>query len=254
MRAKRWGDSSGQAPPRPTPTQRFWGKVDQNGPDWELGRCWEWIGAHSTAGYGQINVGGRSGKVIYTHRFAYELLVGPIPDGYDLDHLCRNRGCCNPTHLEPVTHRENALRGTSPNAMNAAKTHCHAGHPFDESNTSYRQNGHRGCLACRRERRYWLRNNGYESYRAEDIFDRDGWTCHLCGKSIDPSVPRTEPFGATIDHLIPTSQGGYDNPTNVAAAHRQCNVRRQDQPLIAQEDPTLLRLAADYLDRHAKEV
>lgn len=71
--------------------------------------CWVWPGAKNSQGYGRIGAGGRTWA--YTHRVVYEALVGPIPDGLDLDHLCRNPSCCNPAHLEPVTRTENSLRG-----------------------------------------------------------------------------------------------------------------------------------------------
>jgi len=88
------------------------------------------------------------------HRIAYEFALGPIPDGLTLDHLCRNTICCNPAHLEPVTLRVNTLRGTSPIADNARKTHCKNGHPFDEANTYNppKQPTHRHCRICQNER------------------------------------------------------------------------------------------------------
>jgi HNH endonuclease len=90
----------------------------------------------------------------------YRLLVGPVPEGLELDHLCRNRACVNPAHLEPVSHRENVLRGASFAAINAVKTHCiHDGHPFDDVNTIVRPEGRRGCRACMNaaQRRYQRR-------------------------------------------------------------------------------------------------
>lgn len=91
-------------------------------------------------GYGTIGVQGRSWLV---HRYAYELLVAPIPKGLQMDHLCRNRKCWNPQHLEPVTQTENARRG-----FWALKTHCNRGHVYDEANTIINANGHRVCRAC----------------------------------------------------------------------------------------------------------
>lgn len=126
--------------------QRFWSKVDNCSRD----ACWEWTGGINGNGYGQINVAGR---VIGAHRIAYELLVGPIPEGLELDHLCRNRTCVNPAHLEPVTRRENQLRGQSVSGRNARKTHCPSGHPYSGSNLVVKQ-GQRRCRACiRRDQR-----------------------------------------------------------------------------------------------------
>lgn len=82
---------------------RFWEKVNKTG------TCWIWTGAITSRGYGALR--GDDGQLLLTHRFSYELHVGPIPDGLVIDHLCRNRACCNPTHLEPVTQWENITRG-----------------------------------------------------------------------------------------------------------------------------------------------
>lgn len=100
--------------------------------------CIEWTGGLNGAGYGQFYRGGKSsssetGKG-YAHRYAYEHYVGPIPEGMHLDHLCRNRKCCNPEHLEPVTPRENVLRGVAPAAEHAKKTRCPAGHKYEGDN------------------------------------------------------------------------------------------------------------------------
>ena len=126
-----------------TVEQRFWPKVDkrQDG-------CWVWQAA-TLKGYGQFNVGHR---ICYAHRVAYELVVGPIPDGLELDHLCRNTLCVNPDHLEPVTMRVNILRSQSEPANNARKTHCPHGHAYDAENTYVNPKGHRSCRECRRIR------------------------------------------------------------------------------------------------------
>jgi len=85
---------------------------------------------------------------ILAHRFAYELLVGPIPDGLHTDHLCRNHSCVRPDHLEPVTCAVNVQRGIGPAALNAKKAHCMHGHPFDGPNTMIAKNGKRQCRTC----------------------------------------------------------------------------------------------------------
>jgi len=107
--------------------------------------CWEWNGRFLPDGYGMFSLGERD---VLAHRFAYELYRDAIPEGLQLDHLCRNRWCVNPHHLEPVTSRENTMRGMSFSAVNARKTHCPQGHPYDETNTIHYA-GRRYCRACR---------------------------------------------------------------------------------------------------------
>ena len=130
--------------------RRFWSKVDFRGD------CWLWTGsvARRRGGYGQFRLASAGRKrMVKAHRVAYELLVGPIPEGLEPDHLCRNPRCVNPDHLEPVTHHENVLRGMSPSAQGARADHCIHDHPFDEANTYYRpDNGTRQCRTCARER------------------------------------------------------------------------------------------------------
>ncbi|MFD0772635.1 HNH endonuclease signature motif containing protein [Streptomonospora algeriensis] len=126
---------------------RFWRSVTiPPGPD----ACWTWTGALDRGGYGKFFIAGRE---YIAHRLAYEIVLGPIPGGLCIDHLCRHRACVNPVHLEPVTQRENVLRGNSPAALHARATHCPEGHPFDETNTYLYPDGRRGCRTCRAEQR-----------------------------------------------------------------------------------------------------
>jgi len=129
---------------RPNLEERFWAKV-QKGPG-----CWEWQGCLAR-GYGQL---WGTTKILLAHRFSYELLIGPIPEGLTIDHLCRNCRCVNPAHLEPVTLAENIRRGEP---WNVRKTHCPSGHPYDEVNTRH-SNGRRKCRACGREYMRWRRS------------------------------------------------------------------------------------------------
>lgn len=117
--------------------------------------CWVFTGS-TTNGYGVMSYDGQRHR---THRLTYEFYNGPIPDGLVLDHLCRNRACCNPDHLEPVTHRENTLRGVGVTAVNASKTHCPAGHPYTPENTRYGAENRRFCIKCdtRRSREFRAR-------------------------------------------------------------------------------------------------
>lgn len=137
-------------------TFRFWDKVDFVGPVSSscpnLGPCWAWLGAKTDRGYGHLNIEGRNAG---PHRFAYEFCIGPIPEGLVLDHLCRNRSCVEPFHIEPVTQQQNILRGTGRSACAARATHCAKGHPYDEVNTYWRRSGGRACRICRRQ---WTQN------------------------------------------------------------------------------------------------
>lgn len=128
--------------------ERFWKKIDRSR------ECWIWTGAKDPTGYGRfhVRVGDRYVDAL-AHRFAYERLIGPVPDGLTIDHLCRNRSCVNPKHMKLVSVQTNILRGDAPTAHNARKTHCVHGHSFDEANT-YRPPGskRRQCRTCKARR------------------------------------------------------------------------------------------------------
>ena len=109
--------------------------------------CWVWTAYRDRDGYGVVSDTSNRGR--RAHRAVYELHVGPIPEGLQLDHLCRNTGCVNPAHLEPVTCRVNLLRGDTVNARNAQKTHCKRGHEFTPENTGRQPRG-RYCRTCSR--------------------------------------------------------------------------------------------------------
>lgn len=115
--------------------------------------CIEWIASRNNKGYGTFNAGG--GKSTVAHRWSYEYHVGPIPKGLDLDHLCRNRACINPDHLEPVTTSANLLRAVGIGQANAAKTHCPEGHPYSGDNLylSPSRPNNRMCRTCRANRK-----------------------------------------------------------------------------------------------------
>jgi len=121
---------------------RFWEKTQPC----PMSGCWLWVGSWTGAGYGNAWSEGKAG--VLCHRIFYEALVGPIPHGLQLDHLCRVTCCVNPAHLEPVTNWENTLRGDNNIAKLAKKTHCPKGHPYDEKNTRRRDRGGRECRRC----------------------------------------------------------------------------------------------------------
>jgi HNH endonuclease len=135
--------------------ERFSEKVDRRDP----GECWLWLGLLNGSGYGVFSMNGRT---VMAHRVAYERQNGSIPPGLEIDHLCRNRTCVNPVHLEPVTGRVNTLRSTSFTALNARKTHCPAGHAYDRTNTF----GRRGCRTCVRSQQAAYRQTHKAAVRA----------------------------------------------------------------------------------------
>ena len=139
----------------------FWKSVDKNGPiptnRPELGPCW--ICHRKVGSNGYIHMTKFQLKRTRPHRLAYELVKGPIPQGLHIDHLCRNRICVNPDHMEPVTLVENVMRGESIFAKQARQTHCKRGHEFDEANTYVYKTGNRQCKKCM-NLRYQLRKEG----------------------------------------------------------------------------------------------
>lgn len=145
----------------PDELRRFLAKVriDENG-------CWRWTAGHNRKGYGQFKY---RRKDMGAHRASHLIFVGPIPDGCEIDHLCRVRDCVSPLHLEAVTHAVNVARGTTGMFPHGHRTHCDYGHPFDEENTATRADGGgRVCRICRRERTREWRERNVELVRARD--------------------------------------------------------------------------------------
>ncbi len=128
------------------PPVQFWKYVNKTE------TCWLWTGYIQKQGYGQFTAPGNPGrKKNRAHRYAYELMIGPIPEGLVTDHLCRVRHCVNPEHLELVTTAENTYRGLK--GTLGRRTHCKRGHLYDETNTYFRKDWGRRCRTCLRENR-----------------------------------------------------------------------------------------------------
>lgn len=140
MRWSRWGSPEAHNSRHGmTPTERFWDQVAKGGDG-----CWIWNGTRS-GGYGLFTVtaGPNLRRTMHAHRFAYEDLIGPIPEGLELDHLCRVRACVRPDHLEPVTALLNKQR--------TRREECIHGHRLSEENVYTKPDGSRQCKPCRRE-------------------------------------------------------------------------------------------------------
>jgi hypothetical protein len=150
---QRWrshGDPHAKAPMGPKPkdiNEMLDERHTKDGPPSLGSRCWPWSGAPDRDGYGRMGVSRVSKKA---HRLMYERFRGAIPDGLVIDHLCRNTLCVNPMHMEPVSSVENVMRGNSPAARNARKTHCKRGHPFSGTNLHIPKEGQRKCRECSR--------------------------------------------------------------------------------------------------------
>lgn len=149
----RWRQRNGRKTPPRDPYEKFWRQVQKSE------GCWLWLGKRDQKGYGTVRWKQQQKGA---HRVSYEALVGPIPEGLTLDHLCRVRNCVNPAHLEPVTHRENVLRGTSIMAVNSRKTHCLRGHELTPENiyVCSSQPTSRRCKTCHLQRQRDARRRG----------------------------------------------------------------------------------------------
>lgn len=138
-------------PPHAGPPELLW----EFAPDSD---CWEWQGNLNPKGYG------KTGRGAYAHRWFWEYAVGSIPSGMTIDHLCKNKRCVNPDHLEVVTRAENTLRGDSPASLNKRKTHCPKGHALSGENL-YRWKNRRQCKTCRDERNRLYTESGYHAQK-----------------------------------------------------------------------------------------
>jgi hypothetical protein len=152
-RRRRNGDANNPGKYALDPLERLAQYVSPGAPD----ECWIWRGTTNADGYGAIRI---KNARLPAHRFVYEVMVGPIPDGLHLDHVwargCTSRSCVNPAHLEPVTLVENVMRGNGVGAVNARKTTCPQGHEYDKVWVDAIGRASRQCSTCQRE---WARRN-----------------------------------------------------------------------------------------------
>jgi hypothetical protein len=204
---------------RLTLAERFWAKVKKTS------NCWLWTGSLSR-GYGRVR-DRRSGKSVPVHRIAYELLVGPIPDGLTIDHLCRVRCCVNPTHLQPVTNRENILRGNGPAALSARRTSCRICGAF-LGDDPYRP-GWRRCVPCAVERRQ--REYAYRRQHRKEL--RDTAPAEVPLDSPDSVPPGVEALRARhYERINRATQDAIKRArVGVAAPAEEPNGRGEDGPV-----------------------
>lgn len=153
-RFRRWGDPLGSRPVTDV-AERFWGKVNKFGPVPAhrpgLGPCWIWTAGGISKGYGSFDVS--KVKKVLAHRWAYQQVYGSITEGLVIDHLCRNRRCVNPSHLEEVTNEENLRRGAGYGLQNGMRDHCIHGHQYTPENSYYSpKRGEIRCRQCAKER------------------------------------------------------------------------------------------------------
>lgn len=175
--------------------KRFWASVRKTK------ECWDWTGCITTNGYGQFSAGG---KGYCAHRFSYEVNKGTIPEGLTLDHLCRNRACVKPDHLEAVTLKVNLLRGFSVSALNARKMECIKGHPLFGENLRTLIDGERICRTC-----HFIRSkNSFRKTRWKgDLADRKKTHCNR-GHPYDEE--NTARYGSSNKRVCRACRRAYD--------------------------------------------
>ena len=160
-------------PPTEKESRRFWDKVDKDGPiiKPELGKCWVWIAGKDKYGYGKFSFKNRK---VLAHKLSYIMSIGPVPNGLVLDHLCENRACSRPEHLQPVTDKVNLLRGNTAASNHAIKTCCPREHLLEIPNLvpSQLKLGRRSCLSCARANSYLARHDGDHKVISDNYYSK----------------------------------------------------------------------------------
>jgi len=170
---------------------------------WGGDECWDWPWSKNSEGYALLRY---EGRVQRAHRVLYAKLIGPIDDGLELDHLCRNRGCVNPWHLQPVTRKENILRGEGMGARFARRSHCKHGHELTDANI-YRYKGSRMCRTCHNERTRQRRARTYEAQRCNCYDSSTQAPCPTHG------LPREEVQHVGTSAQVPTERHEVVQPS-----------------------------------------
>lgn len=207
-----------------TQITRFWSRVSKRGDD-----CWEWIGGRLSSGYGYFAIDHYN---YMAHRVAYELLVAPIPAGLVIDHLCRNRSCVNPLHMEPVTDRENVLRGNALSNTNRAKTHCKAGHEFTSENTILgkgRFGTYRVCRRCRRE--YQRHERSRQRANSDQIHTDAAWLAAMQRRPDGTTCKHGHVFSPDMGRVIRTP-GGFSRICTICEYERHLRYQRRKRSVL----------------------
>jgi hypothetical protein len=224
---------------------RFWAKValpDARG-------CLVWTGPGSGTGYGKFR---RFRRSVFAHRFAYMALVGPIADGLVLDHLCRNRACVRPDHLDAVTQRVNVLRGESPAACHAVATHCPAGHAYNKVNTLVSKRGSRLCRACHRDKERSRRAANRDAINARNRAariaeaERNGYAAPVAPAD-RTHCPQGHPYDDTNTLRDP------DGHRHCRTCHRQGEQARRDRLTPAERAARNAKAREKYAAKKAAE-
>ena len=224
-----------------------------------IGECWVWKGNINDTGYGKINI---RRKPYLAHRISYEVFIGEIHEGLQINHTCQNRACINPDHLEVITIKERNRRGNGIAAQHLRQTHCKRGHPLSGDNLLIHKSGSRECRACillderKIQRILYIKIHRIEIQKRQRLYRQtptgklkssneghnrrarikgkvtlDEWNtikvnqkyrCYWCKE-------RFKEKELSMDHVIPLSKGGLHEVSNIVAACKSCNSSKNNR-------------------------